>query len=158
MDKLHDLPGYLIRRLQQMAVSAFVTRAKAAGFDLTPVQYGSLATLAQRPGIDQATLAALVAYDRVTIGGVVGRLESRGYLARHVSEEDRRARLLTLTERGKSVLQTIQPAVRAAQTDMLAPLTREERAEFMRLMQKLTGTGKGGEDQDMAATLPETAG
>lgn len=138
MDKLTDLPGHLIRRLNQASVAAFTTEAKAAGFDLTPVQYGSLATIYKQPGIDQATLAGLVAYDRVTIGGVVGRLEARGYLRRDISKDDRRARLLTLTERGTSVLMTMQPAIRAAQARILSGLDPDEAAEFMRMLRKLT--------------------
>lgn len=150
MDDLTDLPGHLIRRLNQMAVSAFMAEAKAAGFDLTPVQYGSLATLRAHPDIDQATLAGMVAYDRVTIGGVVGRLEDRGYLARSVRAEDRRARRLHLTERGQTVVQTIQPAVRAAQSQILAPLDASEQAEFMRLLRKLTATDDAGNDSETA--------
>ncbi|MFD1794923.1 MarR family transcriptional regulator [Paracoccus aurantiacus] len=150
MDHLTDLPGHLIRRLNQLAVSAFTAEAKAAGFDLTPVQYGSLATIFAEPGIDQATLAARVAYDPVTIGGVVARLEARGYLDRHVSPEDRRAKLLTLTQRGASVVQTIQPAVRAAQQQIIAPLSRPERAEFLRILHKLTATEKTAETERAA--------
>ncbi|TKW67249.1 MAG: winged helix-turn-helix transcriptional regulator [Paracoccus denitrificans] len=140
MDELTDLPGHLIRRLNQLAVGAFVAETKAAGFDLTPVQYGSLATIFSQPDIDQATLAGLVAYDRVTIGGVVGRLEDRGYLTRSVRDDDRRARRLSVTTRGESVVQTIQPAVRAAQEQILSPLDEAERVEFMRLLHKLTAT------------------
>lgn len=141
MNQLYALPGHLIRRLHQQAVAAFVIEAKAAGFDdLTPVQYGTLATLLAHPGIDQATLAGLVAYDRVTIGGVVSRLESRGYLTRNISETDRRARTLTLTERGEFVVQTIQPAVRAAQARILSPLDPDAQALFMQLLYRMTDT------------------
>ena len=53
-----------------------------AGFDLTPVQFAALAVIAEHPRIDQATLAGLIAYDRVTIGGVVDRLSQKGYILR----------------------------------------------------------------------------
>ena len=71
MASLHDLPGHLIRRLHQISVSTFTAETAAEGFDLTQVQYAALFTLRGHPGIDQATLAGLIAYDRVTIGGVV---------------------------------------------------------------------------------------
>lgn len=138
MESLIDLPGHLIRRLNQSAVAAFNAEVKSAGFDLTPVQYGSLATIYARPGIDQATLAGLVAYDSVTIGGVVARLESRGYLTRSISQNDRRARFLNLTPRGESVVLTIQPALRAAQAQILNRLSEDERPIFMRMLRKLT--------------------
>ncbi|MBA4489296.1 MarR family winged helix-turn-helix transcriptional regulator [Paracoccus sp. S1E-3] len=141
MTQIYNLPGHLIRRLHQIAVAVFAAQTKAAGFDLTPVQYGALSTLRDRPGIDQATLAGLIAHDRVTIGGVVSRLESRGYIERRVRDDDRRARALTLTPRGETLLQTIQPAIRATQEKIMTGLDEAERAEFMRLLHKLTETG-----------------
>ena len=141
MTKIYDLPGHQIRRLHQISVALFAAQTKAAGFDLTPVQYGTLSTVRDHPGIDQATLAGLIAHDRVTIGGVISRLEARGYLTRTVRKDDRRARSLTLTERGESLLKTIQPAIRATQDQMMAPLNEDERAEFMRLIGRLTETG-----------------
>ncbi|MFV0384190.1 MarR family winged helix-turn-helix transcriptional regulator [Paracoccus sp. (in: a-proteobacteria)] len=141
MTQIYDLPGHLIRRLHQISAALFAAQMKEAGFVLTPVQYGALASLRDHPGIDQATLAGLIAYDRATIGGVVSRLESRGYIERKVRDDDRRARSLSLTERGESLLLTIQPAVRATQQQILAQLDEEERDQFMRLLGKLTETG-----------------
>lgn len=68
MSSLYTLPGHLIRRLQQIAVALFAARMAEAGLDLTPVQYAALSTIHDNPGVDQATLAGLIAYDRVTLG------------------------------------------------------------------------------------------
>lgn len=141
MTQIYDLPGHQIRRLHQISVAIFIAQARAAGFDLTPVQYAALSVLHDHPGIDQATLAGLVAHDRVTLGGVVSRLESRGYIERRVKDGDRRARTMTLTERGRSLVRTIQPAMRATQEQIMAGLDEAERAELMRLMRKLTESG-----------------
>ena len=137
MTVIYDLPGHLIRRLHQISVSAFSAETAAAGFDLTPVQFAALSMLEENPGIDQATLAGLIAYDRVTIGGVISRLEARGLIERTICENDRRARTLRLTERGASVLRTIWPAVRRTQDVIVAGLTEEERTTFLSLMRKV---------------------
>lgn len=137
MYSIYDLPGHMIRRLQQIAVSAFTSELEKAGFELTPVQFGAMCVLDENPGIDQATLAGLIAYDRVTIGGVISRLENRGLIERSVSREDRRARVLHLSERGSALLRTVWPAVRRAQDMMTEGLEPEERQEFMRLMRKI---------------------
>jgi len=138
MTQIYDLPGHLIRRLHQISVSAFAAETSAAGFDLTPVQFAALSTLADHPGIDQATLAGLIAYDRVTIGGVIARLESRGLVIRETSEADRRARVLRLTERGEAVLRTALPAVRRTQEVILKDLSPEERETLLGLLHKMT--------------------
>ncbi|MBL8654438.1 MAG: MarR family transcriptional regulator [Alphaproteobacteria bacterium] len=129
-------PGHLARRFQQIAVSVFMAEAEAAGYDLTPVQYAALAAVAANKGIDQATLAGLIAYDRTTIGGVVDRLEQKGLVSRRVSKEDRRARVLEITAAGKRTLTGIEPAVAAAQKAMLRGLDASEAAQLLRLLHK----------------------
>jgi MarR family transcriptional regulator, temperature-dependent positive regulator of motility len=129
-------PGHLARRFQQIAVSVFVAEAEAAGYDLTPVQYAALAAVKAHKGIDQATLAGLIAYDRTTIGGVVDRLEQKGLVSRRVSKEDRRARVLEITAAGKRTLVGIEPAVAAAQKAMLRGLDASESVQLLRLLRK----------------------
>lgn len=137
MTSIYELPGHLIRRMHQISVSAFATEVAAAGFELTPVQFAVLSMLEEFPDIDQATLAGLIAYDRVTIGGVISRMETRGLIERTVSETDRRARRLRVTGRGEALLRTVRPAVRRAQELMVSALEPEEREQFLALMQKI---------------------
>ena len=132
----NDMPGHLARRFQQIAVAVFLAEVGDAGFDLTPVQYAALATIKANPGLDQVTLAGLIAYDRTTITGVVDRLVQKGLMSRQESSRDRRARELTITDAGKRTLRSITPAVEAAQRTMLRGLSDKEAKELVRLMQK----------------------
>jgi len=136
-----DMPGFLIRRLNQIATSVFQDRMQALGVNLTPVQFAALASLRDNPGIDQATLAGLIAYDRVTIGGVVDRLQTKGLVARTISESDRRARCLTLTEAGAALLDRLLPEVAAVQADILSGLDAAERQSFVALARKSAEAG-----------------
>jgi DNA-binding MarR family transcriptional regulator len=137
----NGMPGHLARRFQQIAVAVFLAEVEAAGFDLTPVQYAALSAIRSNPGIDQVTLAGLIAYDRTTITGVVDRLVQKGLLVRHPSPHDRRARELQITEAGRRTLRAITPAVEAAQRIMLRGLTAKERVELMRLLRKAIAAG-----------------
>ncbi|CAM5791470.1 MAG: MarR family transcriptional regulator [Burkholderiales bacterium] len=143
-DELEEYPGYFIRRLQQIAVAAFMSETQAWG--ITPVQFGALSAVAAHPDIDQRTLAGMIRFDTSTIGSVLDRLEKRGLLARGSSATDRRVRLLRLTDDGHALLADVQPAVRRAQERMLAPLPEAERAPFMRMLAVLTDRGGGDED------------
>jgi DNA-binding MarR family transcriptional regulator len=136
-----DMPGHLIRRLHQISVSIFSESVAEAGYDITSVQFAALCALKDYPGIDQVTLAGLIAYDRVTIGGVVDRLEQKGYVTRKVSQRDRRARELHITEEGLAVQRAALPIVRGAQEVMLDGLSEAEREAFMALLRKLTEAG-----------------
>lgn len=137
----NDMPGHLARRFQQIAVAVFLSEVEGAGFDLTPVQYAALAAVRQTPGIDQVTLAGLIAYDRTTITGVVDRLVQKGLLIRQESSRDRRARELRITDEGMQTLRRITPAVEAAQQIMLRGLTEREARELMRLLRKAIAAG-----------------
>ncbi len=141
MLEIHAMPGHLIRRLHQISVSIFAERMAAAGHDLTPVQFGALSAVAAVPGIDQATLAARIAYDRATIGGVVDRLVAKGLVARSVSQTDRRARVLRLTAAGQAMLQAVRPLVARVQEETLEGLEPGERETFRALLLKATEAG-----------------
>src|SRR6476620_3512118 len=86
------MPGHLARRFQQIAVAVFLAEVEDAGFDLTPVQYAALATIKANPGLDQVTLAGLIAYDRTTITVVIDRLVQKGLAGATVAARDHRRR------------------------------------------------------------------
>jgi len=131
-----EMPGHLIRRLNQHSTAVFQDRCNEAGFDLTSVQFAAMSALDANPGIDQATLAGLIAYDRTTIGGVVDRLVRKGLVTRQVNETDRRARQLVLNDKGTQVLQEITVVVAKLQDEILAALSPEERRQFVQLAKK----------------------
>jgi DNA-binding MarR family transcriptional regulator len=153
MTDLYDLPGHLIRRLHQISVAIFANRMAAAGIDLTPVQFAALAKVDDSPGVDQATLAGLIAYDKVTLGGVVDRLVQKGFLRREVSKQDRRARVLTLSDEGQALLARALPEARLVQDDTLAGLSDAERRTFVELLRKATNAAN---DQSRAPLRPIT--
>ncbi len=141
MSELYEKPGHLVRRFQQIAVAVFHAEVEAAGYDLTPVQYAALAAIATHSGLDQATLAGLIAYDRTTITGVVDRLVQKGLVVRQPSPRDRRAHELQITAAGKKTLRGIEPAVQAAQKSMVRGLNAGESKELMRLLRKAIDAG-----------------
>lgn len=152
----NDKPGHLARRFQQIAVAVFHAAVEEAGYDLTPVQYAALTTVGMQPGIDQATLAGLIAYDRTTITGVVDRLVQKNLVVRQAGK-DRRAHALQITDEGRRTLEGIEPAVEAAQRTMLGGLTRDEAATFMRLLRKAIAAGNELSRAPLRAALADAA-
>lgn len=129
------MPGHLIRRAQQVSTAIFTD--ECAGFDLTAVQYAALSMIEATPGVDATRLSALIAFDRSTIGGVLERLEAKGWIARDSSPGDRRIKLLRITQDGAALLRQVEPAVRRVQERLLAPLTPRDRATMLRLLGEL---------------------
>ena len=135
MDAVYAAPGYLFRRMQQIAVSIFMEECKS--FDLTPVQYAALIAIHTHPGIDATRLSAVIAFDRSTLGSVIERLQAKDYIERKPAPEDKRIKLLYLTKPGAAILREIIPAVERAQARMLEPLKPTERKTLMGLLVQL---------------------
>ncbi len=135
MDAVYTAPGYLFRRMQQIAVAIFIEECKA--YDMTPVQYASLVAIRTHPGIDATRLSAVIAFDRSTLGSVIERLEVKGHIERRPAADDKRVKLLYLTKSGAALLRDIRPSVEQAQARMLEPLQPADRETLRALLAQL---------------------
>jgi DNA-binding MarR family transcriptional regulator len=129
---LIDEPGHLLRRAHQAAVAAF---HEAHGRGVTPVQYAVMRALADRPGIDQVTLADAVALDTSTTADIAARLDAKGWIERELLP--RRQRSLRLTPQGHDVLRSMLPHVQPMYEAFLAPLSAAQRGQLIRLLRRL---------------------
>ncbi len=122
---LAGYPGYLIRRVHQIA--DFYFAEETASFGVTPVQYGALQVVRAQPGIDQLRLGNALRCDRTTVSGVVRRLEAKRLIRRTTGRTDRRAKALFLTAAGGRLLDGLAAAAARAEGRILAGLPDAER-------------------------------
>lgn len=132
---LYDMPGHLIRRLHQIAVSIYLEETAAS--EIRPVQFAAMTAIRAFPGMDQMELSRRIAFDRSTIQDVLIRLEKRGMIRREADPKDRRRRVLHISDKGAKALDDLATDNRRAQSRMLSPLTPEEREIFLKLMTKV---------------------
>ena len=138
-----DRPGYLVRRLHQIHVAMFLSRV--ADGQVTPVQFGLLSILINRPGIDQATIGAELGLDPANVAEILRRLEDRGLLTRLVDPLNRRRKLCLATVGGKKFVQRYQKDMQLSQQQLLSPLNPAERQVFMDLLGRLVeGNNESG--------------
>ncbi len=140
MDDFHEMPGHLIRRAQQASTALFM--AECGKFDLTPVQYAAMSAIRATPELDATRLAALIAFDRSTMGDVLERLEAKGWVVRVASPSDRRVKKLALSEAGAALLEMVQPAVGRVQDALLAPFPPTEHASVLDLLRRLASAAE----------------
>ena len=134
---LGEKPGHLIRRAHQITAAIF--ESETGRYKVTPPQHVVMTALYTHPGVDQATLAALVALDKVTVGLIVARLAGRGVIEREDSTVDRRARVLRLAPAGRRLLARMQAAVRRSQAQLLAPLSPAQKKQFFTILRRIVG-------------------
>src|SRR5438309_383260 len=70
-------------------------------FELAPQQIAAMKILGERGAIPMSELAAALHCDSSNVTGIVDRLEQRGLAERRSAANDRRVKLLELTDRGR---------------------------------------------------------
>lgn len=128
-------PGFLVRRLQQVSVSIFLECLKP--MNITPLQNTILLVLEREDSLDQITVATRAMIDTSTVKDVLTRLEDKGLLTREYGVQDRRKRLIVLTNAGREVLARAASEARRASRHLLAPLSIEERKLFMQMIDRV---------------------
>ena len=131
------MPGHLIRRLSQQSNQVFQDEMKRIGFDVTSVQFAAMQAIDLHGEMEQSQIAQSIHYDKATIGGVIDRLEKRGWVERKANPKDKRAKLVSLIREGRKALEELTPVVNALQDQVVANLSAEERALFIKLAQKV---------------------
>jgi DNA-binding MarR family transcriptional regulator len=131
---LHSSPNYLFWCLHKTSMSIVTEELEKVNADITPVQYAALVAIQAQPGIDQASLAHVIGYDRATIGGVLDRLEKKGLLSRRIPPHDRRARALYPEKSGIDLIASVEDVVSAAQERILSPLPKRDHAKFLSMV------------------------
>ena len=132
---LWSRPGYLVRLLHQINYAVWSEELGHA--NVTPVQYSVLTALSIRGEQDQTTLADEIGIDRTNVAEVLSRLEARKLVRRKENPADRRARLASLTARGRTLMTALFPAMQRSQDRLLAPLSQKERDLFMATLVRL---------------------
>jgi DNA-binding MarR family transcriptional regulator len=129
------VPLALARRFLQICTTAGAEAVSTAG--LTPQEFAVMAYVNStdgEPDLDQSALAARLGVDRNSTSLLVGNLETKGLVARRVSDADRRARLIRLTPKGERLLNKLHPPALALQQQVLDVLDPAERELFIDML------------------------
>lgn len=141
MRGLHADTGYLLYRLGLRSGQLFNTFLQASGLRLR--HYALLRFLATSEGALQRELSSRLGYDPSAIVGLVDDLEKLGFAERRPSPDDRRSRIIVLTEGGRAFLRDTDEAGQRVTNELLQPLGPAEREQLHGLLQRVTESGLG---------------
>ena len=116
--------GYLIKQAQQTFHRSCEERLRALGLSMS--QYAVLRALADAPGAPAAELARRTFVTRQSIGDVLAGLRTAGLASVATRPTARRALPITLTDRGRSVLDEADAIVLDVELTMLDGLPPED--------------------------------
>lgn len=105
---------------------------------LTMWGYVVLSALDRSAVRTQAALAEAIGADKTRIIRTLDDLQRQGFIEREPDPDDRRVRLLAITEAGRAVKDAAQREIQRGEERWLNELTAEERAVFLRALKRLT--------------------
>ncbi len=118
--------GFLVHDVSRMRRTLFDQAMKPLG--ITRSQWWVLSQLSRhaRSGMLQTELARDLDVGKVTVGGLIDRLEASGYVVRTPDATDRRAKRIQITDQGREVLKQMVAVGQGLNRIILAGLSAEE--------------------------------
>ena len=128
--RVHEI--YLVRRLFSILFKAFSEVVKAVGL-LELLEAPVLASIEDKPGINQRELAEWLAIEVKEAKRIVRRLERRGLIGKTPKASGRSLPGFALTKTGIEIRDRMRPLATAAEDRIMAPLSETEREMFQNL-------------------------
>ncbi|GGQ81890.1 MarR family winged helix-turn-helix transcriptional regulator [Streptomyces flaveolus] len=94
--------------------------------------------------VAQADLGRGIGLDPKDLVGVLNDLQAAELVVRAPDPDDRRKNAVSLTEEGGRVLARCEKAARAANDELLAPLTAQERTRLLDMVRRVAGIDADG--------------
>lgn len=138
--------GYRLRVANQIAVELFaeILGGQTGELKITTGQFAALSTLWENPGMAQTELAQVTSMDMPTLNGVLKRLVARGLVDVMVAPDDKRFRVISLTDSGRAVTKLLRSQGHIVSEKVLKPLSPEERTQLLTLLDRLIQAHRGG--------------
>jgi DNA-binding MarR family transcriptional regulator len=134
--------SYVVARLERALRKELAARLEPSG--LTVPQYTTLSVLRARSGLSNAQLARRSYITPQTMSEVIVALEEKGLVERSPDPSHRRILRITLTRRGRRMMDGCDAAVNEMEEEMLAELSEGDRgrlAEALRSCVHRLGAG-----------------
>lgn len=127
---------FLLSQLGAHIAEGFKTRLEPLG--LHPRATAVLLALAGADGQSQRELYERLGLHRNVMVTLIDTLEAEGLVERRPHPDDRRAFAVSLTERARQLLPSLDSAGRALEDEVTAPLSDAERAALRQMLRRLS--------------------
>lgn len=124
--------GFLIHDVSRMRRRAFDEFMKPLG--ITRAQWWVIAHLSRHDGMMQSQLATILDVGKASLGKIVDRLESGGFIERRQHPLDRRAKSVFMTRKARELITKMQSAESSYDKIVLGQLNEADRDELVRLL------------------------
>src|SRR5215211_6651414 len=129
-----EFAGQLFFRLWRASHERTATALQS--IDMTPALFGVLNFLGARKGAIQQEIGAAMGIDPSTMVSLIDQLEKEGLAKRRPRPDDRRAREVTITAKGRRVRERGRRLAADVEDEVLQGLNAGERRQLMKLLRR----------------------
>ncbi|MGO4331222.1 MarR family winged helix-turn-helix transcriptional regulator [Cupriavidus sp. 2TAF22] len=133
-----DVTNRLFFRLFQ--IGNVLQRQTAKELGISGVQWAVMGALSRpkaKDGMSFSELAEYLVVSRQNLDGVLKRLERDEHVSRVASEEDRRARRVVLTDKGRHFWEALQPRIHEFYRQAVVNLRFDDKVSFLHFVNTL---------------------
>lgn len=124
--------GFLLNDVARLLRTTYDRRVKSLG--LTRSQWWVLTHLFRAQGVTQSELAEALEIEKPTLGRLLDRLETKGWVRREHDAKDRRAWRVYLSDTVEPAMKTMRSVAGELRRDAMAGLSAEDRERFVDLL------------------------
>ena len=139
--KKAESAGYLANHMARLFANALHERICPLG--LAPAQFMTLLELWEEDGLTQKDLVRGLDIEQATMANTLKRMERDGLIHRQENPTDRRAQLIRLTDKARSLQDDATAAANEVNGIALSGLSDEERRELIRMMARVIAALSG---------------
>lgn len=130
--------GYLANHMARLFAAGLQKRIQPLG--LAPAQFMVLLELWDGDGKTQADLVAALDVEQATMANTLARMERDGLIDRRISDTDKRARNVFLTDHAKGLQAEAMVQAKAENQLAVSGLSEDEQQQFLALMRTVIAT------------------
>ena len=124
--------GFLVSDIARLINVEYNNIMKPIG--LTSPQFRMIMQLQREDGVTQSRLANILAVGKVSISGLIDRLEQSGWIERRPEPNDRRSNLIFLTNKAQEIEARMLETGKSLTKQTLKNLTAKQRTDLVDLL------------------------
>ncbi len=130
--------GFLVADVGRLSGKRFDDLSRST-LDLTRAQYRAMAYLSFHGEMNQAALADLMEVAPISAGRLLDRMEEGGWIVRRPNPDDRRERMVRMTDKADQALDAAQHVGDVVTAQALGGFSEAEIEQFLEFLQRARG-------------------
>ena len=132
--------GYLLKHAHLRY--AQLTSAELEPLGIGPREWAALNCLDEQHGLSQREVAGLLGVDRTTMVALIDELQAKGWVERQPQPDDRRKNVVSLTPKGRDLMQRGARLIDECERRFLAVLSESDAAQLKTVLHAVIAAGR----------------